>query len=354
MESTPSPHIGVFPIARHVVFSNPPAAKGAQEKTTSGVWTGDSLGVSPRRKPRRCGEPSISTNTDRYLESTRISTNGPPCRRMDVQRTPFSRGFPAAPCGILHRLHRLTVDFRNHHSRGQAGQLGRAAGRTSVITTPCSTFTPNCSATAGVRSCTESRASRNATARPRFGTLLGPAGHPVVGRHLGHFTGSVVGFPSRMIASDSVPRLDRLHQTLQLLRTGHRLAAETDDDVPGLQSGLGGRRVGKHFGHKHALVHLDVELLGQRLSDRLDFTPRYARWTLPRVTSCPPTHLARLTGMAKPTPSLPPLLLWMAVLMPTTSPSRFTSGPPLLPGLIAASVWRKSSGRRCRDCVPWR
>ena len=29
----------------------------------------------------------------------------------------------------------------------------------------------------------------------------------------------------------------------------------------------------------------------------------------------------------------------MAVLIPITSPSRFTNGPPLLPGLIAASVW---------------
>ena len=32
----------------------------------------------------------------------------------------------------------------------------------------------------------------------------------------------------------------------------------------------------------------------------------------------------------------------VAVLMPMTSPRRFTSGPPLLPGLMAASVWRKS------------
>ena len=30
----------------------------------------------------------------------------------------------------------------------------------------------------------------------------------------------------------------------------------------------------------------------------------------------------------------------MAVLIPMISPSRFTSGPPLLPGLIAASVCR--------------
>ena len=49
-----------------------------------------------------------------------------------------------------------------------------------------------------------------------------------------------------------------------------------------------------------------------------------------------------LIGMAKPMPSLPPELLAMAVLMPMTSPRRLTSGPPLLPGLMAASVWRKS------------
>src|SRR5437879_2210711 len=33
----------------------------------------------------------------------------------------------------------------------------------------------------------------------------------------------------------------------------------------------------------------------------------------------------------------------MAVLMPTSSPRAFTSAPPELPGLIAASVWMKSS-----------
>ena len=50
-------------------------------------------------------------------------------------------------------------------------------------------------------------------------------------------------------------------------------------------------------------------------------------------------------GMAKPTPMLPP---WseaicepseaIAELTPTTWPWRLTSGPPELPGLIAASV----------------
>ncbi len=50
--------------------------------------------------------------------------------------------------------------------------------------------------------------------------------------------------------------------------------------------------------------------------------------------------LAMLLGMANPMP-------WpeatMAVLMPTTLPSRSSSGPPELPGLMEASVWMKLS-----------
>src|SRR5260370_484562 len=42
-------------------------------------------------------------------------------------------------------------------------------------------------------------------------------------------------------------------------------------------------------------------------------------------------------------PTFPPLRERMALLMPTTSPDMFTSGPPELPGLMAASVCRKSS-----------
>src|SRR5437870_590 len=45
-------------------------------------------------------------------------------------------------------------------------------------------------------------------------------------------------------------------------------------------------------------------------------------------------------GMAKPMPEPPATI---AVLMPMTSPCMFTRGPPELPGLIAASVWTKSS-----------
>ena len=43
-------------------------------------------------------------------------------------------------------------------------------------------------------------------------------------------------------------------------------------------------------------------------------------------------------GVAKPRPSA---LAEAAVLMPMTLPLASSSGPPLLPGLIAASVWRR-------------
>ena len=36
-----------------------------------------------------------------------------------------------------------------------------------------------------------------------------------------------------------------------------------------------------------------------------------------------------------------------AVLMPMTSPNRLTSGPPLLPGFMEASVWIKSTNVSC-------
>ena len=68
-------------------------------------------------------------------------------------------------------------------------------------------------------------------------------------------------------------------------------------------------------------------------------------------TSLPPAFCSRvsrflavLIGMAKPTPAFCPsppelagLRIW--VLMPITCPALFSSGPPLLPGLMAASVW---------------
>ena len=67
---------------------------------------------------------------------------------------------------------------------------------------------------------------------------------------------------------------------------------------------------------------------------------------------------AMLIGIAKPMPSASAAT---AVLMPMTLPPASRSGPPLLPGLIAASVWirlriavpsvdRRWSGRGRRRC----
>ena len=56
-----------------------------------------------------------------------------------------------------------------------------------------------------------------------------------------------------------------------------------------------------------------------------------------------------LTGTAKPR-FWPAALI--AVFIPTTSPRRFTSGPPELPRLIAASVWMKFSNDRVASESP--
>ena len=52
-------------------------------------------------------------------------------------------------------------------------------------------------------------------------------------------------------------------------------------------------------------------------------------------------------GIAKPIPEPPATI---AVLIPTTSPCMFTSGPPELPGLMAASVCKKSSNGPWSSC----
>ena len=67
-----------------------------------------------------------------------------------------------------------------------------------------------------------------------------------------------------------------------------------------------------------------------------------------RLTAVPPlladatTTFTMSAGMAKPMPCEPPEREKIAVLMPTSRPFISTSGPPELPGLIAASVWMKN------------
>ena len=64
--------------------------------------------------------------------------------------------------------------------------------------------------------------------------------------------------------------------------------------------------------------------------------------------SCGSRSRTVLIGIAKPMPMFPwrwPSVM-MAVFMPITSPRMLSSGPPELPGLIAASVWITCAWRR--------
>ena len=71
--------------------------------------------------------------------------------------------------------------------------------------------------------------------------------------------------------------------------------------------------------------------------------PSAGRRTRPSVTRSLSTALAVLMGMAKPMPEFCAALPMIMVLMPITSPRESSSGPPELPGLMAASVWMASS-----------
>ena len=71
--------------------------------------------------------------------------------------------------------------------------------------------------------------------------------------------------------------------------------------------------------------------------------PSTPRSIEPCSISWPITLRTMFTGMAKPMPMLPPERLMIAALMPTRLPFRSISAPPELPGLMAASVWMKSS-----------
>mmetsp|Transcript_40207 Transcript_40207/g.99655 ORF Transcript_40207/g.99655 Transcript_40207/m.99655 type:complete len:208 (-) Transcript_40207:508-1131(-) len=73
------------------------------------------------------------------------------------------------------------------------------------------------------------------------------------------------------------------------------------------------------------------------------WTPSVGRTTRPCRMSCVTTRRTVSTGMAKPMPTLPAILPAagekIAVFTPISCPRESSSGPPELPGLIAASVW---------------
>ena len=64
----------------------------------------------------------------------------------------------------------------------------------------------------------------------------------------------------------------------------------------------------------------------------------YGRASFWPASACCMIGRAMLIGIAKP---IPLLFAAIAVLIPMTLPAASRSGPPLLPGLIAASVWMR-------------
>mmetsp|Transcript_23065 Transcript_23065/g.58251 ORF Transcript_23065/g.58251 Transcript_23065/m.58251 type:complete len:232 (-) Transcript_23065:699-1394(-) len=71
-------------------------------------------------------------------------------------------------------------------------------------------------------------------------------------------------------------------------------------------------------------------------------TPSQPRETLPSLIRDLVTSLASSAGIAKPIPTEPPVGEKIAVFTPITLPLRSKVGPPELPRLMEASIWRKS------------
>ena len=70
--------------------------------------------------------------------------------------------------------------------------------------------------------------------------------------------------------------------------------------------------------------------------------PNQKRPTDSPLSTSAKAWLTRLMGMAKPMPWAPICGRNVATLMPMRSPRKLMSGPPELPGLMAASVWIQS------------
>ena len=115
------------------------------------------------------------------------------------------------------------------------------------------------------------------------------------------------------------------------------------DDVARLEARLLGRAAGEDrrravraFVDQGALFGRQVKVGGHLLVDHreVDTDPRPAISSPARARAM--IGFAKSIGMANP---MPCASVETAVLMPMTWPALLTSGPPELPGLMAASVW---------------
>ena len=124
----------------------------------------------------------------------------------------------------------------------------------------------------------------------------------------------------------------------------NRFAVEPKHDVTHPETGHIGRPVWVDVGEYDTPTLRKAQPLGQFWRDRLSIDAHLTATHRPNRRICSYTVRTMLLGTAKPIPSLPPDWERMKVLIPTTRPSTSTSGPPLLAGLIDASVWTYTTG----------
>ena len=124
------------------------------------------------------------------------------------------------------------------------------------------------------------------------------------------------------------------------------VAVHADDDVAGLQAAVVGRGAGHDLGHEGALVDVDLEGRLDVVGHVGQLGRRDARNAWSGLTSPSPALSSSMIGLAWSMAIEKPRF-WasatIAVFMPTTWPAALTSGPPELPGLMAASVWIRPS-----------
>ena len=130
------------------------------------------------------------------------------------------------------------------------------------------------------------------------------------------------------------------HAVHQVVAVFDRFAVQGQDDVLCFQARFLRRSVREDVRDQNAMV--GAESAQQvRLVVLVPAIPMDPRVTRPDRMMSLYTFTAMFIGSAKPMPWYPPLCVAIMVLTPITSPRMFSSGPPLLPGLMAASVWMK-------------
>jgi len=114
---------------------------------------------------------------------------------------------------------------------------------------------------------------------------------------------------------------------------GDRFPAPLDGPVADSGDAVGGRAV-DNTGDDDPGRRLEIVRLGDESVDGVETDPQIGVVVRPRVDECRNDAFGERRRNREPD-----VVAAAGVDNPATAPSRSTSGPPLLPGLAAASVW---------------